>query len=74
MQGFCWPKMMMGPINEQMTHFPIKFHNFNGPFEILMAPLENLTRQRILNMPHKAKLMIYLNNLYIGPKIKSILA
>ena len=76
-QGYCWPKMMMDPKNgpfacplsfEPWVHFTfkyIKISQFDGPSEILMDPLENLTGQRAFYMPVRAKLMIYLNSLCI---------
>ena len=39
--------------------FQFKFHSLNGPFEILMGPLENLIGRRILYMSFRANLMIY---------------
>ena len=69
--------MMMDPINgsfafllffEPWTHFTLKymkFHNLNGPFEILMNPLENLMGQKAFYMPIRASLMIYLNSICI---------
>ena len=47
--GYCWPKMMTGPINGPMAYSPFKFHNLNGTFEILMGILKiNLMGKIIL--------------------------
>ena len=43
-QGYCWNEHDDGPIDGPMAHFisiTCQFHNFNGPFEILMGPLGN---------------------------------
>ena len=68
---------MMGPINGPISHSnTCKFHTFKGPFDILMGPSGNLMGQRVLYMHLRAKLMLYLNSLYIWnpAKIKPILA
>ena len=70
MQAYCSPKMMMGPINGPLaiSHSNIcKLHHFNGSFEILIGSLENLIGRRIHNMHLRAKLLMYLNSLFMGP-------
>ena len=55
---------MVSPINGPMTDFTFKhmhITHFNGPFEILMDPLENLTGRRILYMHLIAKLLYNVN-------------
>ena len=45
--------MMIGPENGPMVHIlfnTCRLHNFNGPFEISMGPLQNLMGPRILNI------------------------
>ena len=65
--GYCWPKMMMGPITGHFLLNTYKFHNFIGPFEILICHLEKLMGRRILYVLQKAKLTICLYSCYIVP-------